>query len=215
MRGISSLGEEILASQERLCSKELLGTDFLNTQLLTLLTHSLTHSSSTQTSLHANHRLVLPNLTTKLENVRNIKIQSAVFMLLHVNTQKNKTYFMPRTLLFIILLFVKQLNKIDRTCQNCYARMHILTCFSYACSWYWKLKFCTHHYSKFWMMCQHEIWSALRYISRKQTVLNHNESPVWHLCLSTDANSDSVSQHRRNGEKNQSKWIIHCAWGDV
>jgi len=32
--------------------------------------------------------LVLPNLTTKLENVCNIKIQSAVFMLLHVDTQR-------------------------------------------------------------------------------------------------------------------------------
>jgi len=88
MREISSLGEEILASQEGFCSKDLLGTDFLYTRLFTYLLYSLTHSSSTQTSHHANHLLVLPNLTIKLENVSNIIIQSAVFMLLHVNTQR-------------------------------------------------------------------------------------------------------------------------------
>lgn len=122
----------------------------LGTDLLIYALTLLTHSSSTQKGLHANNQLVLPNLTTKLENIRNIKIQSAVFMLLHVNThrwtdkaiyqvfhmaanaQNNKTCFMPKTLLFVILLSMKQLNKRDRTCQNRYATHAFLNLF-YSC----------------------------------------------------------------------------------
>lgn len=56
MREISSLGYEILASQELTLlhgvSWELTS---LCTYLLTYFIHSLTHSSSTQTGLHLNH----------------------------------------------------------------------------------------------------------------------------------------------------------------
>jgi hypothetical protein len=51
---------------------------------------------------------------------------------------------MPKTLLFISILFMKQLNKMDRTCQNCYATHAFLgTYFTQACSVYCQLKFCT------------------------------------------------------------------------
>jgi hypothetical protein len=89
MREISSIGEEILASQEELCSKELVGFS-LPIYSLTYFTHSLTHSlilSTNQVFMQIN-LLVLPNLTTKLKSVCNIKIQPAVFMLLHVNTKR-------------------------------------------------------------------------------------------------------------------------------
>jgi hypothetical protein len=120
---------------------------YLITYILTWLTHSLilnTNRSACKSSVS------LPNLITKVESVLNIKIQSAVFMLLHVNTQrwtdkainwvlhmvmntqKNKTCFMLKTLLFKVLLFMKQLSKRERTCQNCYD-MHAFPNLFYSC----------------------------------------------------------------------------------
>jgi len=62
MREISSIGEEILASQEELCSKELVGFSF-PIYSLTLLTHLLilnTHKSSCKSSVsfaQFNHKI--------------------------------------------------------------------------------------------------------------------------------------------------------------
>jgi len=58
----------------------------------------------------------------------------AIYYVFHMdaNAQKNKTCFMPKTLPFIILLFMKQLNKSDRTCQNHYAT-HAFPNLFYSC----------------------------------------------------------------------------------